>query len=296
EQVSGPLGEPVQARLLRRGELCMIESADACGLHLVDPAQRNPLRASTYGVGELLRAAARTRATHITIGLGGSATIDAGLGLAAALGWKFKNANGLQVEPIPAAMPMIASIEAPATAWRIPVTALADVRSPLFGVTGAARVFGPQKGADARAIEQLDRGLEQVARVVERTLGVSLAGLEGGGAAGGLGAGIHVFLNAQLLRGAEWVLEQLHFDRLLNDARLVVTGEGSFDAQSSLGKITGEVIDRALARAVPVLLIAGSIKCAVATGVHALSGHGASLTEEDLTHFAEQASARLLRH
>jgi glycerate kinase len=293
EPVSGPLGEPVRARLLLRSDTCIIESADACGLHLVDPARRNPLRASSFGVGQLVLAASHRSASHITIGLGGSATIDAGLGLAAALGWKFRNASGRLVEPIPAAMPTIAAIEPPAVSWQIPVTALTDVRSPLFGSTGAAHVFGPQKGADARAIEQLDRGLQQVAKVVERTLGVTIAGLEGGGAAGGLGAGIRAFLNGTLVRGAEWVLQQLGFDRLLDDARLVVTGEGSFDAQSALGKITGEVIARACARGIPVLLVAGSIKCPVPSGVHAVSTRGTMLSEHDLTRLAEEA-ARLL--
>jgi glycerate 2-kinase len=226
--VSGPLGTPVEARILVQGNTAIIESADACGLHLIPPAERDPLKTTTLGVGELLLVAA-SYASEIVVGLGGSGTVDGGAGAAKAIA-------GKQLPP---------------------VTALADVRNPLLGMQGAARVFGPQKGASPDAVELLERRLQAAARAMARETGIDVATIAGGGAAGGLGAGLRAYARATLVAGSAWLLDRLGFDALLADAAAVITGEGSYDAQSAMGKVTGEIVARAEANGVPVLMIAG---------------------------------------
>ena len=275
--VKGPMGDVVVARILGQGERAVIESADACGLDLVRPERREPMRASTFGVGELITAAAKY-AKQIFVGLGGSATIDGGTGMARALGWT--------VEPdhVQGAFALDAS-----------VTALYDVRSPLYGRDGAARVFGAQKGATPEEIELLDARLQQLAEVLRRDLGIDVANVAGAGAAGGLGAGMMAFTNARLVSGSEWLLGEIGFDALLERAELLITGEGAYDAQSSLGKITGTLIERAQHKQVPVLLIAGSVSGALPANVHAVAGKG-ELSEDDIEQLADDALAQLLAH
>ncbi len=293
-QVSGPLGARVNARVLWRGAQAVIESADACGLHLVPEDQRDPWRASTRGVGELIACAA-PNAREIAVGLGGSATVDGGLGMAAALGWRFLDSNGAPITPIADELHRVAHIEPAARTASAVVTALADVVTPLVGPNGAARVFGPQKGIAHGEVDRLDRGLRQLADVIARDLGIDLHELRGGGAAGGLGAALVAFLNADIRSGSEWVLERIGFNDLLARARVVVTGEGSFDAQSLLGKITGVVIARAAARGVPVLLIAGQVEGALPAHVHTVERDAGPLSEEDLERQVHAGCSRLLR-
>jgi glycerate 2-kinase len=293
--VQGPLGRETDARLLKRSDATVIESADACGLHLVKPQDREPLRASTYGVGQLLRAAEQRSSQHIVVGLGGSATMDAGIGMAAALGWRFTDPAGEELSPLPAALETVAHVVPPTTPWSIPVTALADVRTTLYGPHGAARVFGPQKGATPAVIEHIDRGFERLARISEADLGVSFGNEPGDGAAGGLGAALRVFLSGRIISGSEWVLQQIELDKWLAQARLLVTAEGSFDRQSALGKITGVLIERARERGVPVLLIAGRVEGQLPTGVDAVTAAaGAQLSTDDLARLARAACAELL--
>jgi glycerate 2-kinase len=238
--VTGPLGESVRARILVQGESAIIESADACGLHLVPPLQRNPVAATTFGVGELILAAA-SYASEIVVGLGGSATIDGGAGAALAL----------LMQRLP------------------PITALADVTNPLVGPNGAARVFGPQKGATAADVEKLEARLEELAGRIESELGIDVATIRGGGAAGGLGAGLYAFAGAKLVSGSEWVIDRLGIEPLLGNATALITGEGRYDEQSAMGKITGTLVKLAEDRGVPVLIIAGH-------------GGGPDLTLDDL--------------
>jgi glycerate kinase len=293
--VSGPLGERARARVLLRAGLAVVESADACGLHLVPEERRNPLHTSTYGVGELIRSAAARAPGEIVVGLGGSATIDCGIGMAAALGWQFLDELGDALVPMPESLAAVRYLRPPAQALERKVRALVDVETRLTGFAGAAHVFGPQKGAPPAVIEQLDRGLDNLARVIERDLGKSVRELHGGGAAGGLGAGLHAFLNADISLGSDWVLEHVDFDRHLRDARLLITAEGSFDSQSSLGKITGAVISRAQAAGIPVLLIAGRVEGPLPAGVHAVAGRaGETLRPGDLTDLTRTACSELL--
>ena len=251
--VSGPLGERACARILVQRERVVVESADACGMHLVPADRLDPLNTTTFGVGELLLHAAQYR-KPIIIGLGGSATVDCGLGMARALGIATDESMS------------VAHLDLP------PVTALADVRNQLVGENGAARVFGPQKGASPEQVEQLEKRLNDAAGLIRRRLHVDVAHVEGAGAAGGLGAGLMAFAGANLVRGSEWVMRELGIDELIRQCTLVITGEGAYDAQSSMGKITGALIERAVAARVPVLLIAGSIQGPLPPGVRVVTG------------------------
>ncbi len=296
-EVRGPLGAPVEARLLRLGATVVVESADACGLHLVPPEQRDPLRTTTRGVGELLLAAsAQDGVRQVTCGLGGSATVDGGAGLAAALGFELLNDEGALIPEGGGGLTRLARIRSSGSRRLPRVTGLVDVRSPLLGEEGAAAVFGPQKGADAAGVRMLEAGLTRLADCLRRDLGHDIAGLPGAGAAGGLGAGLVAFAGARLLPGSAWVLEAVGFKRALQGARLVVTGEGSYDEQSALGKLTGEVIRRARAAGVPVLLLCGGIQTPLPEGVHGIDGGGRMLTPDALQTITADACRRLLAH
>ncbi len=294
--VSGPLGEPVRAHMLvAETRVAVVESAAACGLHLVPADRRDPLRTTTRGVGELLLAAGYFAVPEIACGLGGSATVDGGAGMAQALGFRLLDGAGAELPPGGGALERLARIAPPAQRAQLPpVTGLCDVSSPLLGPEGAAPVFGPQKGADALGVARLEAGLQRLAERIRLDLGIDVTTLPGGGAAGGLGAGLAAFAGATLLPGSEWVLRAVQFDAALARARLVLTGEGAYDEQSALGKLTGEVIRRARARAVPVLLLCGAIRVPLPEGVTGVTGGGAELTPAALTELAADACARLL--
>lgn len=293
-KVTGPFGAPVRARVLRMGADVVVESADACGLHLAQSARLDPLVASTTGVGELLLAAAGGAPGRIVVGLGGSATVDGGAGMARALGWRLSDDAGQALPPGGGTLVDLARIAPPSAPTRLPpVVALADVRSPLLGEAGAAAVFGPQKGADAEAVLRLERGLGRLAARIRADLGLEVARLPGAGAAGGLGAGLVAFAGAELVPGAEWLLSTVGFDDMVARASLVITGEGRYDAQSTMGKVTGVVVERAARRDVPVLLLVGRLEGALPHGVYAVSG-GARVTPEQLARRAAEWAPRLL--
>ena len=288
-RVHDPLGRLVDARVLltelQDGRSAIIESADACGLHLLATGELDPMRASSRGVGELI-AAAGNLADTVVIGLGGSATVDGGAGMAVVLGWRLVDAAGRDVEPGGAALRRLERIHAPSARSATRVVALADVANPLAGALGAARVFGPQKGASNADVELLDQGLSRLASVIRRDVAIDVSALPGAGAAGGLGAGSVAFLDAQLVPGADWVLRAVGFDGLLARASLVVTGEGRWDAQSSMGKVTGQVIARAGAVGVPVLLVAGRVEGGLPSHVTAAVGADAPLDTDALRRIA----------
>ncbi|HWV56884.1 MAG TPA: glycerate kinase [Longimicrobiales bacterium] len=292
--VTGPLGEPAVARLLRLGDQFILEAAEACGLHLVPREARNPLAAHTRGVGEMIRWAAQAGPSRIILGLGGSATIDGGAGMARALGWRLLDSRG---QPIPdggGGLTRLSRIEPPEDGPALPpVTVLVDVRNPLLGRDGAAPAFGPQKGADAPAIRKLARGLTRLADRFAADLGVDVRALRGGGAAGGLGAGAAAFLGASIEAGSDWVLAAVGFDQALDKASLLVTGEGEYDAQSGWGKIVGEVAARARRRGIPVLIIAGRVRTEPPEGVIAVDGEGKWLTEADVSRLVAREVRKL---
>ena len=278
-EVSGPyLGETVRAGYARVGDKAVIEMAAAAGLPLAGK-RKNPERTTTFGVGQMIDHAVSHGCTQILLGLGGSATNDGGCGCAAALGARFYREDGSEFVPTGGTLSDIRHIDLAGLKRRlrgIQVAAMCDVDTPLCGPQGAAHLFAPQKGADPIMVERLDRGLSVLDSIFQRELGHSLAAVPGGGAAGGMGAGCMAFLNAELKPGIEAVLDLVEFDRMLNGADLVITGEGRIDSQSVRGKVISGVARRTSARRIPLVAIVGGIaegaQAAYELGVTAMCG------------------------
>lgn len=259
-EVADPLGRPRIARwLLRAGGSAVIESAEACGLRLLDPGERDPLRATTYGVGQLLEAARREGVTRLTVGLGGSATVDGGAGALIALGLRVlrDGGNGLKVGG-----GELRDVGRVQPGWLdrgwsdVEVVLWTDVTTPL---TGAAAAFGPQKGASGEAVDALHDGLMRWADVVERDLGGVHREDPGTGAAGGLGFGLASALGARFEPGAARISEEVGLVDAVREADLVVTGEGRVDATSLEGKVVGTVLDVAGDLGIPVAAVVGGL-------------------------------------
>ena len=293
--VTGPIGESVSAELgWIDGETAIIESASACGLALVEPEDRDPMRTTTRGVGELIWTAADRGAKTIVVGLGGTATVDGGTGAARGFGWTFENAGGEQLPDGGGSLVDLASFR---SGWGLGarVVALADVATPLLGPDGAAPVFGPQKGARPEEIPLLVAGLTRLAELWTQAGRPGLGTQSMGGAAGGLGAGLAFFAKAELTRGADWVLERAGFDAALAKADLVITAEGVFDKTSLVGKAPGEVVRRAQVAKKKVAVVAGRVEGVI--GVHAVGGDGDGrfLDAAALAQMAEQVAREALR-
>jgi glycerate kinase len=263
--VTGPMGEPVEAHfgLLGDDVTGVVEMAQAAGLNLVPPEKRNPLLATTKGVGELMRAALDAGCTRLIVGLGGSATSDGGAGLAQALGVRLLDANGADLKPGAGPLMGLEKIDISERDPRLAHTtvyAASDVTNPLCGPTGAAAVYGPQKGADEQMVGQLDKALGQLATVIERDLGLEIRGLAGAGAAGGLGAGLVAFAGAEIRSGPGLVLQLLGFEEFVESADLVLTGEGKLDRQIEFGKAISGVALLAEKYEVPVIAFTGCLE------------------------------------
>ncbi|NPV47418.1 MAG: glycerate kinase [Armatimonadetes bacterium] len=263
--VTGPLGEPVVATygILGDGRTAVIEMAAASGLPLVPEGQRDPLRTTTYGTGELIRAALDEGCRKLIIGLGGSATNDGGLGVAAALGARLLDDAGEPVCPTGAGLARLRRIDTTSMDPRLRETdgrVACDVDNPLYGPTGAAQVYGPQKGASPEAVRELDDGLRNFAAVVERDLGVAVADMPGAGAAGGLGAGLVAFCGARLERGVNIVIEAVELRQRMAGCHLCLTGEGRIDGQTVFGKTAKGVAEVARELGVPVVALGGAIE------------------------------------
>ncbi|HEU0100747.1 MAG TPA: glycerate kinase [Mycobacteriales bacterium] len=260
-EVEDPLARPVQAVLLLDGSTAYVESAAACGLHLLPPQERDPRVTTTYGVGQLLRAALDAGATRVVVGLGGSATDDGGSGLLAAVGLARQDAAGARLAPGGAALaaldrlvgapdPRLAGVE---------LVAATDVDAPLLGPRGATAVFAPQKGATAAGLLELEAAKTRWADVLEATLGVAVRDLPGAGAAGGMGAALFA-LGGSRASGVELVSDIARLDAAIEGADLVVTGEGTFDATSLTGKVVSGVAASAARAGVPCLVLAGQVR------------------------------------
>lgn len=258
--VTGPLGMPVQASYaMLTKDVAVIEMAAAAGLMLVEAKHRNPERTTTFGVGELLTDAAGRGAKRILLGLGGSATCDGGLGLAAALGVRFCNKEG---RPLTTGgeLSEVARVEGePVTMRGVTIEIACDVQNPLCGPAGTACVFAPQKGANAEMVARLEQSLQHYRRFYKYTLHSEAPDLPGAGAAGGIALPLLHFLNAKLRPGIELVLEALNFSARLRGASLVITGEGRLDAQTAMGKAPLGIAARAQAAGVPVIALAGEL-------------------------------------
>jgi glycerate kinase len=284
--VTGPDGKPVEAELgWLDPETAIFESSAACGMALVPSTRRDPMRATSRGVGELIWEGAERGAQTIIVGLGGTATMDGGTGAARGLGWSFYAVGG---SPLPEGGGRLQELARIDGGWPLnaKVVVLADVVTPLVGSDGAARVFGPQKGAGPRDVLQLMVGFDRLGGMFAKHGRPELATLPAGGAAGGLGAGLAFFTGAELRSGAEWVLERVGFDAALASAELVITAEGQFDKTSLAGKVTGEVVRRAQRAKKRVAVVAATASGLV--GVHTASSEGAVLDATAIAELGEQ--------
>lgn len=262
--VTGPLGERVEGFYGLSGDeqSAFIEMAAASGLELVVPSQRNPLKTTSWGTGELIRHALDAGVKHIIIGIGGSATNDGGAGMMQALGARLLDDNRQALPPGGAALAQLAYIDLSGVDPRlqqVSITAACDVDNPLCGANGASAVFGPQKGATPEMVTQLDAALCHYGTLLEQATGREVINAPGAGAAGGMGAALLGMLNARLRPGIEIVIETLQLEEALRDADLVITGEGRLDSQSIHGKTPIGVARVAKRFGLPVIGIAGSL-------------------------------------
>ncbi|BCK75076.1 glycerate kinase [Acetobacter aceti NRIC 0242] len=262
--VAGPLGTPVEAfyGVTGDGRTAVIEMAAAAGLEMLSPEQRDPGRATTRGVGELIRHALDEGCRHFIVGLGGSATNDGAAGLAQALGARLLDDQGRELEAGGLALSRLARIDVSNIEPRLvecTVEVACDVDNPLLGLEGASAVFGPQKGASAELVASLDNALAVYAQRLEEDLGKTVADIPGAGAAGGAGAGTLAFLNARLRPGFDIVSEMLGLEELLRPVDLVITGEGRIDGQTIRGKTPAGVAEVARRLGKPVIAFGGSL-------------------------------------
>ena len=260
-RVNNPLFQPIDAGFgfSADGKTAFIDSAAAAGLALLNPQARNPLLTTTYGLGQLIQRVAMMGAQTVVLGLGGSATTDGGVGLAAALGWQFLNASGDMFIPTGGTLIRITRIIPPTTNLLIRFRVACDVQNPLYGTTGAALVFAPQKGATPEQVDLLDAGLRHLDQVAQQQLDLTNAAIPGAGAAGGLGYGLITFLGAQLEPGVDVVLDAVQFDKHLANADVVLTGEGKLDSQTAQGKLIAGICRRANRAGVPVVALCGTL-------------------------------------
>ena len=259
-QAHDPLGREIEARYawLEEG-IAVIDMSEASGLWRLSANERDPLRASTFGTGQLMADALRRGVKKILIGLGGSATNDGGIGMAAARGFQFFGSAGDQLAAIPANLAALSRIQTRSIPIGAKVVALCDVRNPLAGERGASRMFGPQKGASPHAVMELDAGLACLADLVARDLGSDHRNTPGAGAAGGLGFGLLSFCGAEMCSGFETLAEILNLENQVAASDLVITGEGRLDAQTLEGKGPAGVAALARKHGKPVIAFAGAV-------------------------------------
>ena len=244
------------------GSTAFIEMASISGLPLIREEQQNPMKTTTYGTGELIRDALEKGCTRFIIGIGGSATNDAGIGMLQALGFEFLDTSYRPLDFGGEILEKIVSINTRNVhpkAKNAHFIVACDVQNPFYGPNGAAAIYARQKGADDTMIEELDRGMQAFAQVILRETGKDISMTPGSGAAGGMGGGMLAFLNAELRSGADLLLDLSHFDTQIEGADLIITGEGRMDRQSLMGKIPGKILEAGKRKDIPVIAFAGSI-------------------------------------
>ncbi len=259
-----PLMRPVEVKygLFDNDKAAVIEMAIASGLWRLSDDEKNPLKTTTYGTGEMILDALERGVRTIVVGIGGSATTDAGIGMAQVLGYKFLDADGDELTPTGEMMNAVAHIDASKAHPAISETTFlvaSDVTNPLLGPDGAAPVYGPQKGATPDMVETLEQGLSNIAKRWDEDMDVSIGDMPGGGAAGGLGAGMAAFCGAEIRSGFDLIADYAKLDEALDGASLVITGEGKIDASTQFGKVPAGVVKRAKMKGVPVIGLAGSV-------------------------------------
>lgn len=263
--VSDPLGRKVTASYLwlHTERRAVIELAEASGLTRLSSTELNPLITTTYGTGELIRDAIEHGARSLILTLGGSATNDAGIGLLQALRYRFRNALGEELPVCGASLKQIVTIDDSKLLPQLKncsFTVVTDVTNPFYGDQGAARIFAPQKGATPKMVTQLDQGLHHFAQLIEQNYGIELNSIAGAGAAGGVGAIATIFLNATIASGINTLLQLVNFERLIEQADWIITGEGRLDRQTTMGKAPMGVLRKAQKQHIPVIAIAGSVE------------------------------------
>ena len=262
--VHDPLGRRIKAQygLIHKGTTAVIDMASASGLKLHDPSELNPMQASSIGTGELITDALDKGIRKILIGMGGTATVDGGCGILESLGVKFFNAQNQVIKPVPENLLTLSRIDTTNLDSRIKdceCILICDVTNYLLGRKGAARIFGPQKGASKKTVLMLEKAMSQFNLVAQKTTSINLNKLPGGGAAGGAAAGVTTFLNAKSVKGANYFLSLTNFDRALEKADVVITGEGSIDLQTLSGKGPYAVAIKAYNSKIPVIALAGKV-------------------------------------
>ena len=290
--VEDPIGRTINAPyvILEDGNTAVLEMSSASGLTLLTPAERNPMLTSTYGTGQLIDDAIGRGCRRFLVGIGGSATNDAGMGMLTALGYRFLDAEGNELPGAGASLSKVCGIDCSGVSQAVrdsEFIVACDVDSPLYGPDGAAYVFAPQKGADPDMVKALDDGLHQYADVVasyagkipmnggpsftgEASIMKDAASMPGAGAAGGLGYAFVAFFGARLQRGVDMVLDAVGFDSIIEGADLVITGEGRIDAQTLTGKTPYGVLQRASRQNIPVIALAGSVALDDSSGFTAI--------------------------
>ncbi|MBK1441845.1 glycerate kinase [Parapedobacter sp. ISTM3] len=271
-RVADPLGRPVEASygLIHDRQTAVIEMADSSGLHLLKPEELAPLRASSYGTGQLMTAALAKGVKKIILGMGGSATVDGGSGILSALGVRFLDRQGKEITALPSGLAHLHAIDASGLDKRLAsctIDILCDVANPLLGRDGAAHVFGPQKGASPADVAQLEEILAHYAQVVLDQSGRDITSITSGGVAGGASAGLFGLLDARLVNGIDYFLQLTDFLKSLEESDLVITGEGSLDGQTLYGKGPYGVALQAKEMKKPVIGLAGKVPMDRLTGL-----------------------------
>ncbi|MCK5849880.1 MAG: glycerate kinase [Kiritimatiellae bacterium] len=290
--VTDPLGRKIKSSfgLTGDGKTAIVEMATASGLALLTPRERNPMKTSTRGTGELVLRALKLKAKNILIGIGGSATNDGGTGMARALGIRFLDKNGRNIPEGGGGLSKLVKIDMSGLDSRILKTKIevaCDVDNPLTGPSGAACIYGPQKGATPAMVKELDANLRKLAKIIKRDIGADILTVPGSGAAGGLGAGLMAFLGGTLRPGIDIVIDSVKLEKKLKGCDLVITGEGRMDSQTVFGKTPAGVAKVARKLGIPVIAISGSLGKGVADvhniGIEAyFSALHESMPEEDL--------------
>lgn len=262
--VSDPLGRKIEASYGIAGDTAVLEMAAASGLPLLQPHERNPWLTSTYGTGEMIMDAIARGCRNFLVGIGGSATNDAGMGMLQAMGYRFYDANGKHITAgCGGSLQEIVRIDDSQVCSAVKesvFTVACDVDTPFCGADGAAPVFAPQKGADADMVQRLDAGMASFAKVIAERYNIDIVPLAGAGAAGGMGGAFRAFLNATLKKGIDMVLDAIDFNSAIAGADLIITGEGKVDFQTVKGKTAAGVLNRAKMQGIPVVAIGGCVE------------------------------------
>lgn len=267
-KVNDPLSRPVSASYLYSSEshIAYIEMAEASGLKLLKDAERDCVNASTYGTGELIVDAIEKGATEIILGIGGSATNDAGIGMASALGYRFLDKNGDELKPVGSSLIEVKNIDDSEIHPKfrdVKVKVACDVSNPFYGENGAARIYAAQKGASEEEVELLDNGLRNFAKTIRERYETDLQKIKGAGAAGGIGGGAVVFLNGTLTSGIDLIKELADFDNVISGTDWIITGEGQLDEQTLSGKTINGVVISAARKQIPVAAFCGSVNISI---------------------------------